>query len=255
MHAYRLSGSPRAIAHLLGTIIICLLCAHATGVILRYGFGFDTARGLIPLFDVDVEGNIPTFFAVCLALSCAMLFAIIGLEARGRASRDARYWFLLAAGFLFVGYDEAFQVHERMTLPARAMMQFITGHTELGLLYYSWVVPGMIGLVLVGLFFLKFLLRIPVLTRRRMLAAGGLFVGGCIGMELIGGKLMEAYGPSLAFKIAVMVEEGLEMAGLATLVHALVSHIAEASDKVELDLHANAPAPVAAPVVQPEFSR
>lgn len=253
MHAYRLSGSPRAVAHLLGTIIICLLCGHATGVILRYGFGFDTARGLIPLFDVDVEGNIPTFFSVCLALSCAMLFAFIALEARGRASRDARYWFLLAAGFLFVGYDEAFQVHEKMTLPARALMQSLTGSTELGLLYYSWVVPGVIGLILVGLFFLKFLLRIPAVTRHRMLAAGGLFVGGCIGMELIGGKLMEAYGPSLAFKIAVMVEEGLEMAGLATLVYALVSHIAEAAEKVEFDLHAASPAPLTPPVVRPGF--
>lgn len=248
MHAFRLSGSPRAVAHLLGTVIICLLCAHIAGLIMTYGFGHDYVHGLVPLFNVDEEGNIPTFFAVCMALCAALLFAVIGLEAKHRASTDARYWLLLAAGFLFIAYDEGFQVHEKMMAPMRAVL----GGTDLGILYFGWVVPGMIGVVAVGLFFLKFMLRIPALTRRRMLIAGGLFVGGCIGMELVGGAVMEAQGRTLLYGVIITIEETLELCGMATLLHAQVSHIADASDKVELDLHADLAQPLL-PAVRPGF--
>lgn len=241
MNTYRLSGSPRAIARVLGTIILCLLFANAVGLFFRFGTGHDQVFGLVPLFNVDVEGNIPSFFSVCLTLCAAALFGLIGFEASSRASREAGFWYALAAGFVFLAYDEGFQVHEQMTAPLRAMM----GGSNLGFFYFGWVVPGLLGVAVVGLFFLRFTLRLPPATRRRLYTAAALFVGGCIGMELINGKVMESQGKTLFYHVLVMVEEGLEMAGMATLVHAQASHIAEASDKVELDLHADAPQRVA----------
>ena len=75
MPAYGLSSSPRSVARFLSAMIVCLLCAHATGLVMRLGFGHDSVYGLVPLFDVNVEGNIPTFFSVCLGLCNAALFA------------------------------------------------------------------------------------------------------------------------------------------------------------------------------------
>jgi len=243
MQSYRFSGSPRSFIHVLGTAIVCLLCANAVGLILRFGFGYDYVMGLAPLFDLDTEGNIPTFFSVFMALFGAVLLFIIGLDARHRHSIDTRYWFALAAGFLFLSYDEAFQVHEKMTQPMRSFL----GGTDLGYLHYAWVLPALGAVLLATLFFFKFLLRLPAATRRRLLTAGALFLGGCIGMELINGKHFAAYGDTLVYNCLIMMEEGMEMAGLATLIHALVSHIAESGEKVEFDLHADQPA--AAPVL------
>jgi len=241
MPAYRLSSSPRSVACVLGTIIICLLCAHAVGLVMRLGLGHDSVHGLVPLFDVNVEGNIPTFFSVCLGLCSAVLFAVIALDAKGRGDRDAIYWTVLAAGFLFLSYDECFQVHERMTGPMRAMLggSDPANGASLGLMYYSWVVPGLIGAFIVSLFFLKFMLRLPVATRRRMILAASLFLGGCLGMELINGSVMESQGDGLLYNVLVMTEEGLEMTGMATLIYAMTSHIADSCDRLEVNLHAS----------------
>jgi len=238
MQPYRFSGTPRNVAHVLGTLIFCLLCANAAGLILRFGFGHDYVMGLSPLFDVHREGNIPTFFSVFMALFGAILFAIIALDAKHRASVDSRYWFVLATGFVFLAYDEAFQVHEKMITPMRALI----GNEGLGYLHYSWVVPAIAAVVVAALFFFKFLFRMPCATRRRLLSAGALFLGGCIGMELIGGKYFAAHGDTLGYHLLVMIEEGLEMAGLATLIHALVSHIAESGNRLEFNLSADQPA-------------
>ncbi|WP_312515880.1 hypothetical protein [Massilia sp.] len=251
MQSYRFSGSPRAFAQVLGIIIVCLLCANAIGLVFRFGFDHDYVMGLVPLFDVDTEGNIPTFFSVAMALFSVVLFTIIALDARHRASVDTRYWFVLAGGFLFLAYDEAFQVHEKMTVPMRDML----GKEDLGFLHYAWVVPALGAVLLATLFFLRFLLRLPAATRRRLLGAGALFLGGCIGMELINGRHFAAHGDTLFYNCLVMMEEGLEMAGLATLIYALVSHIAESGRRVEFDLQASraTPPPVLAvvPAVAP----
>jgi hypothetical protein len=240
MPAYRLSSSPRSVAYFLGAIIVCLLCAHAVGLVMRLGFGHASVHGLVPLFDVNVEGNIPTFFSVCLGLCSAALFAVIALDAKGRGDRDAIYWTVLAAGFLFLSYDECFQVHEKMTEPMRAMLRGSdpADGASLGLMYFSWVVPGLIGAFIVSLFFLKFMLRLPVATRRRMILAASLFLGGCLGMELINGSVMESQGDGVLYNVLVMTEEGLEMTGMATLTYAMTSHIADSCDRLEVNLHA-----------------
>jgi hypothetical protein len=240
MHAYRLSSSPRSVAYFLGKIIVCLLCAHAAGLVMRLGLGHESVHGLVPLFDVNVEGNVPTFFSVCLGLCSAALFAVIALDAKNRGDRDAFYWVVLAAGFLFLSYDECFQVHERMTGPMRAILggSDPENGARLGLVYYSWVVPGLVGAFTISLFFLKFMLRLPVATRVRMILAAGLFLGGCLGMELINGSVMESQGDNLLYNVLVMVEEGLEMTGMATLIYAMTSHIAANCDRLQVDLHA-----------------
>jgi len=240
MSAYRLSSSPRSVAYFLGTIIVGLLCAHAAGLVMRLGFEHDSVHGLVPLFDVNAEGNIPTFFSVCLGLCSSALLAVVALDAKNRGDRDAFYWTILAAGFLFLSYDECFQVHERMTGPMRAILggSDPANGARLGLMYYSWVVPGLIGAFTVSLFFLRFMLRLPVATRLRMILAAGLFLGGCLGMELINGSVMESQGDNLLYNVLVMAEEGLEMTGMATLIYAMTSHIAASCDKLQVNLHA-----------------
>lgn len=251
MQAYRFNGSPRSFAHVLGVAICLLVCANIVRLVLRFGFGYDYLMGLGDLFDFHQEGNIPTFFSVSLALFSVVLLTIIALDARHRGNADARYWFVLAGGFLFLAYDEAFQVHEKMIGP----MASLIGRRDAGILHFSWVLPAAIGVAALALYFLRFLLRMPAATRRRLLTAAALFLGGCLGLELIGGKYFAAHGDVFTYHVLVMIEEGLEMAGLATLIHALVSHIAASGETLEFDLHEEptAAAPVL-PVVRAEYN-
>jgi hypothetical protein len=247
MSNYQISINRHAIAHTLATVIALLLAASLLGQLSRYEFGHDYVYGLVHLFNVDGERNIPTFFTVLLAAIGATLLVVIGFASKRGEKNDSRYWFALAAGFVFLGYDEAFQVHEQLVAPMRQLM----GNSNLGFFYFGWVVPGIAGVCMLGLFFLKFLLRLPAVTRRWLVFAGCIYLGGCIGMELVDGKYAEAYGQDLMYSILVTVEEGLEMSGLATLVYALLGHIAAASAKVEFQIHA---ATQPSLVVQPGFN-
>ena len=247
MSNYHLTINRPAIAHILITLIALLLGASLLGQISTFEFGHDSVYGLVQLFNVDLERNIPTFFTVLLAAFGAMLLVVIGFASKGQAKNDSRYWFALAAGFVFLGYDEAFQVHEKMIAPMRQLM----GSGNHGFFHFGWVVPGIAGVCVLTLFFLKFLLRLPVATRNWLVLAACLYVGGCLGMELIDGKYAATYGQDLMYNILVTIEEGLEMSGLAALVYTLLGHIAAASAKVEFQIHASAETIL---IAQPGFS-
>ena len=247
MPNYQISINRHTIVHTLATVIALLLTASLLGQISRYEFGRDHLFGFVQLFNVDGERNIPTFFTVMLAFSAVLLLTVIGFANKARGNKDSRYWFALAAGFAFLGYDEAFQVHEQMILPMRRLM----GNTNLGVFHFGWVVPGIAGVCLLALFFLKFLLRLPATTRNWMLFSGCLYLGGAVGMEMLDGKYVAAHGENLMYSVLVTIEEGLEMSGLATFIHTLLGHISHASAKVEFNIDA---APQPALVAQPGFN-
>lgn len=232
MQSYQLSISPRFIVRLLAVVASLLLVASMIGQTMRFLFDHDYVYGLVPLFFVDTERNIPTFFTVLVALGNVMLLIIIGLNARQHSNAHHLYWFALAAGFLFLAYDEAFQVHEKLTEPVRALL----GNKELGIFYLAWILPGIVGVVLLGLLFRKFLFQLPQWTRKWILVSGALYLSGCIGMEMVNGAYAEAHGTNYLYTFLATMEEGLEMFGLITLVHTLLGHLSRMSTKVEVTL-------------------
>lgn len=232
MPSHQLPIQPSFIIKLLTAVAACLLVASVAGQTMRFIFDHDYVYGLVPLFYVDTERNIPTFFTVLVATGNAMLLALVATHARQQRSTDYAYWFVLAGGFLFIAYDEAFQVHEKLVDPVRALL----GNKELGIFYLAWVIPGIAGVILVGLFFRKFLLRLPAWTRNRLLLAAALYLGGCIGMEMLNGAYAELHGTNYVYTFLATIEEGLEMGGLIALTHTLLGHLARISTKFEVML-------------------
>lgn len=235
MPNYHISVDRHAIGTALAKLIALLLTVSMLGQISRFEFGHDHVFGLVRLFNVNVENNVPTFFSVLLTIGSAMLLAIIGIANKQTEKNDRRYWFMLAAGFLFLAYDEAFQVHEQLGDPVRQLL----GKSNLGFLYFGWVVPAMIIVFLLALFFVKFLLRLPASTRGWLLFSGALYLSGCIGMELIGGKYFVAHGKdTLMYSVLTTVEEGLEMSGVATLIYCLLGYIQQTCTSVQFHVAA-----------------
>ena len=249
MPSYQLSIRPQAIVRILFGLALLLLVGSFTGQTLRFVFDHDHVFGLVQLFNVDYERNIPTFFTVMIALGNALLLFLVGLSSRSSAPRDSLYWHVLALGFVLIAYDEGFQVHEKLIAPMRGLL----GPGDLGVFYFSWVIPGIAVVCAAALFFMKFLLRLAPAMRRQLLLAAAIYLSGCLGMELLDGAYAEAFGQNFTYAFLVTIEEGLEMAGLILLTRALLEYFAAEHVKLAF-VPTPLPQPSGAPAIQPQSS-
>jgi len=229
--AGRISLNPSSTARLLGAAAVLLLLASTAGQLSRFLLGHGRLKGLVPLFYVGGERNVPTFFSVLLMLVVVLLLAAVALlDGRERAPH-ARKWAVLACGFLLMAYDEAFQVHERLIGPVRSLL----GDGELGVFYFAWVIPGIALVAALALFFLRFLLQLPASTKLAFSIAGALYVVGSVGMELLEGRHAEVHGLLNPTSVALAtVEESLEMAALVLFIWALLGYIADRHGELQL---------------------
>jgi hypothetical protein len=225
----QISLNPSAIARTLGAVAFLLVLASIGGQFSTFVLGHNYLKGLVPLFYLDNEQNIPTYFSVLLMLFAALLLAVITvLDGKQRIPYVSK-WAILSFGFLFMAFDEAIQVHERLILPIRTLL----GDRNLGVFYFAWVIPGIALVLVLGLFFLRFLLQLLATTRLRFLMAATLYIGGAIGVELIGGRYAELHGQqNWTYSMIATVEESLEMAGLIVFIWALLKHCANVYKEV-----------------------
>jgi len=229
MTIYRLLAQHRsAISRVLLAVTALLVLASTVGQLVKYWVGHDGLARLIRLFYVSSERNVPTFYSSFLLLSAASLLALIVVDHKRRGVRDVSRWAILAIGFLYMAIDEGYGFgHERLRDPMRALL----GGTDLGIFYYAWVIPGAAVVLVLAVYFLGFLRRLPARTSVAFITAAALFVGGAIGVELFEGRHAEVHGTNnLTFVMYATVEECLEMTGVILFIHALLQYIAEHCD-------------------------
>lgn len=190
MKTYEISINSHVLTRSLWTIAFLLVCASILGQISKYIYGHPHLKGFVPLFDLDGERNIPTFFTTFLMLAAALMLAVIYMLNSKQKNPYALKWKTLSYGFIFMAYDEAFQVHELLIKPFREFL----GGSDLGIFYYAWVLPGIFIVCFMAMYFLKFLLHLQKRSRFGFLLAAALYLGGCIGFELVGGQYHELFG-------------------------------------------------------------
>ncbi len=168
-------------------------------------------EALLPRLSLSYEHNVPTWLASSLLLACALA---AGAIARGAATWR-RHWWGVTAVFAYASLDEATELHEHLG-----------GHLETGgVLYFDWVIPAVAILGVLAAVFLPFVRVLPAATRRRLVVAGAIFVGGAVAMELPLGWWVERAGPdSLGYGLIDWVEETLELLGASLALVALVAH-------------------------------
>ncbi|HJU06547.1 MAG TPA: hypothetical protein VJ692_15470 [Nitrospiraceae bacterium] len=211
---------PKKIAMLLAVVIVGLIGGHIFTQYMFYGHGHDYQFGFLRLFDLGGENNISSWFASFTLLACSFLLALIGLTKKRSHDRHAFHWLVLAGIFLYLSLDEAASIHEMIEM-------LIPADRATGYLFYPWVIAGGLFVLIVSMAFFRFLVALPSDTRRLFIIAGILYVGGALGIELVGAKHDFHYGKeNLVYAMLVMVEEGLEMAGVATFLYALSSYMA-----------------------------
>ena len=219
---------PSLIACTMGAVAFLLVVISVAGQFVQYVGGHDYVYGLLSpaeqFFHVDREQNVPTLFSVLLLLCSASLLGLIALLKRQQQDPDLFKWVTLTCGFICLAIDEAWSFHERLIEPVRGLL----GHDGLGIFYFAWVLPAMAGVLILALLFLKFLLRLPSSTRWSFLGSGAIYLGGAIGVEMIGGRHAESHGfENLTYQLLTHLEESMEMAGIIVFIYALLRYLAD----------------------------
>ena len=215
---------PRIVRTLV-VITLVLIAASLAVDVTAIQTGHDRIFGLLPLFDLDREGNIPTFFSAVLLLGAGLLCGFAGLLDGQRGGRERNYWRALCVIFAYLAIDEASLIHELTIEP----MHHLIGN--LGPAFrFAWVIPAIVLVGIGGLLFLRFFLRLPPPIRTRVAIAAIMFVGGSIGFEIISGGYLGAHPGgerNAAYILIFTTEESLEMFGMIVFINALLRHIDE----------------------------
>lgn len=182
------------------------------------------------LLDMNGEGNLPAWFTVaCWSLAGILAHSIAQVD---ETPHQRAAWYGVMALSLFISFDEMTMFHETFGSMLGSSIGEITGVGNI--LFYKWLVYGVIFVVVTGLLFLPFLYRLPGSTRWRIIMAGAIFLVGALGIEFLGAASqagMIDLVQGRVWPLAIVLEETLEMLGVILLIHALLHHLSWATDQ------------------------
>ncbi len=215
--------SPRRMTLVLGGISVFLCLVSIAGKALEWVLGVHSTYFIyqtVLAFNVNREGNIPTWYSTLLLLICAVLLWVIAHVKRQTNGSDSRRWQVLGWIFLYLSLDEAAVIHEKLTTPLQESLQLT------GFLHFGWVLVGAAVVLLIGVAYVPFVMRLHGRTRRLFILAGLLYVGGALFVEAVSANLWYLNeGTSLLFSAIGTLEELCEMLGLVVLVYALLTYM------------------------------
>jgi hypothetical protein len=213
----------KALRYLLAATALVILLGIAAALIRKAPwFGALPGDGTFTrLFHLDAEANIPTWFSSSLLLLCSGLCAVIALLKRDSGDRWRRHWAALAPIIAYLSMDEAASIHENLIWNWRPLRDLSP------VLYYPWVVAG---IAFVGLFLLayaRFYCHLPRRTQALFLLAGATYVGGALGLEMVGSAYIGTFGRGGMMRVILLFEESLEMLGIAIFAYALIAYLGD----------------------------
>lgn len=211
-----LRASPKRIAAFL---LVAIGSLGLAGLLARAAILFSSDPATLEVakrFDLDFENNVPAWFTSTVLLIAAALLGLIAVGKRREGCRFRAHWAWLAVIFLVLSIDEAVYMHEILRGPLHNRWKLD------GLLFFAWIIPGSIAVLIFGLAYWKFLLHLGLRTRVLFVAAFSCYVGGALGLEAVGGALVQVHGyESLRYSAVMFCEEILEMVGVAIFIYAL----------------------------------
>lgn len=216
-------------------IVVLLTLIHSIVLIAFFQTDSPVVVTLNEWFDLDYEYNVPSFYSAFAILLCSALFFVIARYDKERLDYAQPGWFGLAAVFLFLSIDEAFQVHENIG-------DIVEGYVApTGFLYFPWVIPYFALLMAFLLVYLRWMWKLPRRTAMLFILAGGIYITGAVVFDMLGGREAEVHGyESLSYSILYTIEEFLEMSGIVLLMYALLSYIEDQFGYIRISAHISA---------------
>ncbi|MCC0175952.1 hypothetical protein I4641_03020 [Waterburya agarophytonicola K14] len=212
--------SAKRVTRFLLSIIALLVLFNLTERVIVYWFNATNGTELIShYFNFDQESNFPSLYSALALGFCSYLLAIITTFRKTQKAKYVKHWKALSFIFLFLAFDEACSIHELLIPILRGAIN------AKGILYFTWVIPAFFLLIVFLIAFRKFIQNLPTKTRTLFILAGAVYVGGALGMELVGGYIADNYGYTTIYGIASSIEELLEMFGIVIFINGLLSYI------------------------------
>ncbi len=228
---------PKEVVRALILIVLFLtLAGFAAGYIQVY-WGSKGPLQILNVLRLTSDNSIPTWYSSFALLLCSILLAIIAAAKRRYGERWIAHWSVLSGIFLLLSIDEVARIHETVGNTVGGALASSAGFTSSALIYNPWVIPGIILIVIVLLTYLRFLAYLPRRTMLLLLFAGGLFVAGAIGTEMLGSildsevhesveRMRDApYSAQITYEFLVAIEELLEMLSVVVVIYTLLSYI------------------------------
>ncbi|MES2498949.1 MAG: hypothetical protein V4570_00320 [Pseudomonadota bacterium] len=234
MYSHIISISSNKVVRFLAKLALFFSVTCIAIQLLSFATGHGRMLGLISLFNLDQENNFPSFFSMLLLLFASLLLVIICTFEKQRANIFFKHWAILALGFLYMAMDEITSLHEGLIAPIRQLF----GKNLPNFFHWAWVIPGILVVILVALYFYKFLLHLPKPSAKKFLFAAFIYLSGAIGMELINGYYYSFHlNFDFIYVTLTTIEESLEMAGLVVFIFGLLDYIKSNFAEIKLQIH------------------
>ncbi len=225
---------PAAVARALALAALLFVLVSTVGQLVKFLTGHDEVMGLVSLTYVDHEGNLPTVFSALLLAAASAALTLAAATAWRNRAPDVSRWAILALGFLYLAFDEGAALHERLRAPLFAFL----GHSaEAEGSEAYWVIRALGAMAVLVLVFGKFLLRLPVRTRRTFVIGGALYFAGAAGLDIVGRLWALSHGvQNLTYVFFATLEESLELAGVIVLIYGVLAYVGETWGEIRLTI-------------------
>jgi hypothetical protein len=231
----KITAVPLTIAKFLMVGVIFFTLTSAGIQIGRYVF--DYQDDWLDLFNVDLELNFPTWYSAFMIGFCSILLRIIATGKKRQGDRFAPDWQLLSLIFGFLAIDEIVSIHEILIIPEMSDALHLPKF-----LYSAWVIPGIIFVIWFARRYSNFVYRLPLKSRRQFVLAACIYVGGALGMEMVGSYVAKSLSQQhIIYGLCTVVEEFLELTGIVTLIYALIYYLGQWVHQLELQIDILAP--------------
>jgi hypothetical protein len=214
----------RLLAFLLGCTAL-LAAAHAGALFARHVLGIGYLFGLIDLFDLNGEQNLPTLFSSVLLLACSLALIVSGrLATRMRAA-----WYALGVVFALLAISETAVLHEPLLFVLKGNVSPRTAELAANMpLRFAEIWPALAVLgALIAAAGLAYLSSLDGRARGLFVLSGGLYVGGAVLIDQL--TAAGGTGPGLVWWAEILstsLEEIMELTGAAVFLYAMTDRLA-----------------------------
>ena len=218
--------SPKKVAKFLTCVVASIAALGSAAEWVKESTATWSHHGVTVLaekFVLDSELSLPAWYSSIAIFACAAVLGLIAWFKHRSHSAFARHWTGLAVIFVLMSFDEMVGMHEMLIEPLR---RYLGAH---GIFHYAWVIPACVFVAGFAIAYLRFVfVHLDSRTRWRFVAAGVIYVGAALGMEMVEGPIDETYGvASLPAQTAVTIEETVEMLGIVYFLYALLCCVGE----------------------------
>ena len=227
-------ASPRRICVFLFMISFIFFVLHCASEALIHFAGVSEKfyQDFFDAINLDEEFNLTALYSGVLLYAASFLLKEIAISSQGGNRRD---WMLLSRVFLFLAFDEVFQVHELFVIPG--LRQYL--HPSLASI---WVIPYGILFILFSFRFIPFFLKLGNRVSVLSLVSGGVYVSGAIAFEALNSWLVRAGQISRSgfyYELISGFEELFEMLGVIIFLYALMMELRSRFFRLEFKFMVN----------------